>query len=253
MKILKLLVIALVVLSFSANLFADGDPSKPFGSFDYKIDWKLKSDYKKAQKEFNYRSGKPVDFYVDFQLGVGATNPNITPRGTGSIEEETELGYVVGGLVYFNIFEMLSFTTGVTFNGKSFSFQKPGYTTTQNDATADSMSAGGYVPANYFVIPLFLDYGGMLSEDFGLRFNGGPYFGFLMSQPENTYQNIGYKNFDLGLSATLTGNYVFMYPFSVIFGTSFKYGGLNNLMSTDKIESITTTNFTFFTGVRFAI
>jgi len=55
------------------------------------------------------------------------------------------------------------------------------------------------------------------------------------------------------LSANLTANYVFMYPLSVIFGTSFKYGGLNNLMSTDKVEKITTTNFTFFSGLRFAL
>ncbi|MCU0372808.1 MAG: hypothetical protein MUE56_06150 [Ignavibacteria bacterium] len=212
MKIFKLLVLALMALSFSANLYADGDPSKPFGDIDYKIDWKLKSDTKKAREEFSYRTGKPVDFYVDFQLGVGATNPNITTKGTGAIEEETELGYVVGGLIYFNVFEMFSFTTGVTFDGKSFGFQKP--YSQPLDATADTMTTGGYVPANYFVIPLFIDYGGMITEDFGLRINGGPYFGFLMSQPENTYQNLGYKNFDLGLSASLTGNYVFMYPFS---------------------------------------
>jgi hypothetical protein len=249
-KIFKLFILAIIALAFSANIYADGDPSKPYGGFDYKIDWKLKSDYKKAQKEFNYRTGKPLDFYIDFQVGVGATNPNITPKGTGTIEEESELGYVVGGLIYFNVFEMFSFTTGVTFNGKSFGFQKP--LAQPTDATSDSVSKGGYVPANYFVIPLFIDYGGMITDDFGLRFNGGPYFGFLMSQPENTYQNLGYKNFDLGLSANLTGNYVIMYPFSVIFGTSFKYGGLNNLMNTDKIEKITTTNFTFFTGVRVA-
>ena len=93
----------------------------------------------------------------------------------------------------------------------------------------------------------------MVSEKVGLAFSGGPYFGILMSKPENTYNNVGYKNFDLGLSGTLTGNYVFMYPLSVIFGTTFKYGGLNNLMSTDKIDKITTTNFTFFTGLRFAL
>ena len=102
-------------------------------------------------------------------------------------------------------------------------------------------------------MPLFINLGGMVSEKVGLWFTGGPYLGFLMSKPNDQYKEFGYKNFDLGLNATLTGNYVFMYPLSVIFGTTFKYGGLNNLISTPEIEKVTTTNFTFFSGVRFAL
>lgn len=249
----KLLLI-LFVLSFSLNLLAENDPSKPYGNKDYKADWKLKSDYKKAKKQFDYSIGKPVDFYVDFQLGVGSTKPNITSNTGNAINENAKLGYTVGGLVFINLFDAFSFTTGVQFDGKSFGFQKPGIQQTTPDAsTTDSMAAGGYLPANYFVVPLFVNLGGMVGEKVGLWFTGGPYLGFLMSQPNNTYNNIGYKNFDLGLNATLTGNYVFMYPFSVIFGTTFKYGGLNNLMSTQQIDKITTTNFTFFSGVRFAL
>ena len=124
---------------------------------------------------------------------------------------------------------------------------------TGSGTSADTSAKSGYLPANYLTIPLFLNIGGMVSEDVGLWFTGGPYMGFLMSQPSNTYGNIGYKNFDLGLDATLTANYVFLYPFSVIFGTTFKYGGLNNLMSSQSVEKITTSNFTFFSGVRFAL
>lgn len=243
-------ILVLLVLSFSLNVFAENDPSKPYGNKDYKINSKLKIDYKKAKKQFDYSIGKPVDFYIDFQLGVGSTSPNITPTsGNSAVTEKSKLGYTVGGLVYLNIFDAFSFTTGASFDGKSFAVQSPKSVTS---TSVDSMETN-YVPANYFVVPLFVNLGGMVSQKVGLWFTGGPYFAFLMSKPNDTYKDLGYKNFDLGLNATLTGNYVFMYPLSVIFGTTFKYGGLNNLISTPEIEKVTTTNFTFFSGLRFAL
>ncbi len=250
MKLFSKLMLLLVVLSFSLNLYAENDPSKPYGNTGYKTDWKIKSDYKKARKQFDYSIGKPVDFYIDFQLGVGSTAPNITTTGTTpAVTEKAKLGYTLGGLVYINLFDAFSFTTGVSFDGKSFAVQEP---KTNISTPTDSLTTA-YVPANYFVVPLFVNLGGMVSEKIGLWFTGGPYLGFLMSKPNDQYKELGYKNFDLGLNATLTGNYVFMYPLSVIFGTTFKYGGLNNLISTPEIEKVTTTNFTFFSGLRFAL
>lgn len=250
MKLFTKVLLVLFALSVSFNAFAENDPSKPYGNTDYKIDWKIKSDHQKALKEFNYRTGKPIDFYLDFQLGVGSTTPNITSTsGNPQLTEKSKLGYTLGGLVYINLFDAFSFTTGVSFDGKSFAVQEP---RTNISTPTDSLTTD-YVPANYFVIPLFVNLGGMVSKDFGLWFTGGPYMGFLMSQPNTQYKDLGYKNFDLGLNGTLTANYVFMYPFSVIFGTTFKYGGLNNLINTPAIEKVTTTNFTFFSGVRFAL
>lgn len=249
MKLFSKLFLMLLVLSFSLNVMAENDPSKPYGSKNYKSDWKLKSDYKKAKKQFDYSIGKPVDFYIDFQLGVGSTSPNITSTsGNPAVTEKSKLGYTLGGLVYINLFDAFSFTTGVSFDGKSFGVQEP-----KTNLSTLTDSTTHYVPANYFVVPLFINLGGMVSEKVGLWFTGGPYLGFLMSKPNDQYKEFGYKNFDLGLNATLTGNYVFMYPLSVIFGTTFKYGGLNNLISTPEIEKVTTTNFTFFSGVRFAL
>ena len=243
-------ILVLFVMSLSFNVFANNDPDKPFGNKDYKIDWKMKSDYKKAKKQFDYSIGKPVDFYIDFQIGAGSTSPNITTTsGNPAVTEKSKLGYTVGGLVYLNVFDLFSFTTGVSFDGKSVGFQKP----TSNLPSVDTTSKSGYIPANYFVVPLFIDLGGMVSQKVGLWFTGGPYLGFLMSQPNEQYKGLGYKNFDLGLNATLTANYVIMYPFSIILGTTFKYGGLNNLISTPDLERVTTTNFTVFSGVRFAL
>jgi hypothetical protein len=90
----------------------------------------------------------------------------------------------------------------------------------------------------------------MLSEKVGLWFNGGPYLGILINSPNNLPTGMGYKNFDLGLNGTITANYVFAYPLSLILGTSFKYGGLNNLGSTALVDKITTTNYSFFSGLR---
>jgi len=250
MKIVSKLILIVLILVVSGNTFANPDPSKPFSLKNYKSDWKFKSDYEKALKEHNLKAGKPIDFYLDMQVGVSSTKPNITMQaGETPYEEKAKLGYTLGALAYIKLFDIVNFTTGVSFDGKSFGVQSPKLGT---KAISDS-TVTNYVPANYFVIPLFVNIGGMVSEKVGLAFTGGPYFGILMSKPENTYNNIGYKNFDLGLSGTLTGNYVFMYPLSVIVGTTFKYGGLNNLMSANKIEKVTTTNFAFFTGLRFAL
>ena len=254
MKAFAKLLIALLVLSYTMNAYAERDPKKPFGEDEFKVNLKFKQDHDKALKEFNYRSGKPVAFYLDFQLGVGSTTPSITTTSGAVVKEEAKLGYTVGGLAYVNIFGILNFTTGLSFDGKSFGFQKPSISgSTTSTTSSDTSAKSGYLPANYLTIPLLLNIGGMVSDDVGLWFTGGPYMGFLLSQPSNTYGNIGYKNFDLGLDATLTANYVFLYPFSVLFGTTFKYGGLNNLMSTETIEKVTTNNFTFFSGVRFAL
>jgi hypothetical protein len=247
-KLFTKVILMMFVLSFSLNVLAENDPDKS-GNNDYNINLKKKSDYKKAKKQFDMSIGKPVDFYIDFQLGVGSTSPHITTTDGSALTEKAKLGYTVGGLIYINLFDAFSLTTGVSFDGKSFGVQQP--TTTLSTST-DSLSTA-YVPANYFVVPLFVDLGGMVSEKVGLWFTGGPYFGFLMSKPSNTYSNLGYKNFDLGLNATLTANYVIMYPFSIIFGTTFKYGGLNNLISTPDIQKVTTTNFTFFSGLRFSL
>ncbi len=242
------MLLVLFILSSSA-LFAekDPDPSKPFSGKDGKdrTSLKIKNDYKKAITEFAYKTGKPIDFFIDFQLGAGASNAKIESNASNvSVTSQSKLGYTVGGVFFINLFNAVSFSSGLTFDGKSF-----GFTKTQT-TSIDTTTSSGYVPANFINIPLNINFGGMITEKFGLWLNGGPYFGFLLSQPANTYPGMGYKSFDLGLNGTLTANYVILYPFSVIFGTTFKYGGLNNLASTSSIKSINSTNFTFFGGVR---
>ncbi|MCX6162900.1 MAG: outer membrane beta-barrel protein, partial [Ignavibacteriae bacterium] len=230
-NLITVILLALFVLSSSA-LFAekDPDPSKPFSGRDEKVrtSLKIKDDYKKATKEFAYKTGAPIAFFIDFQLGVGISNASTESNASNvTVSSESKPGFTVGGVFFVNLFDFVSFSSGLTFDGKSFGLTKTTTNVTSTDTSKTTVS--GYVPANFINIPININIGGMLSEKFGLWFNGGPYLGFLTSQPANTYPGMGYKSFDLGLNGTLTANYVVMYPLSVIFGTTFKYGGLNNL------------------------
>ena len=242
--LLTLLFIALLYNSFSAVVTAQ-DNSK-FSSYTISTD-KFNKDYKSALKEHQIRTGKLIGFYIDFQLGFGGTSANIdhTPDANGTFETGSKVGFTMGALVYINILEGVNFATGLTYVGKNFEVTPPidsvsslaGLDTTVSD-----------ISNNYLNIPLYINVGGMITEDVGITFNGGPYLGILMSTDDKA--GLGYKNFDFGLAGTLTGNYM-LNPFvSILLGTRFEYGGLNNLGSTRFVDKITTTNYTVFTGIR---
>lgn len=253
-KVMTLLL--LLVFFFSNNAVkADGDPSKPLINKDSKIklDSKIDLDYKKAKDEFEFRSGKKlIDFYMDFQLGVGGTSANVSSTsGVGDYKTSSKLGFKTGALFYISLFDMVSFSSGLSFNGKSFEMTNPNILPpTIVDTSKVKPNNTMYVTANYLNIPLNIHLGGMVSETVGIDFNGGPYLGIRMSVPDNVTNGSGFKNFDLGLNGTLTGNYVFAYPFSVIFGVDLQYGGLNNLGSTATVDRISMLNYSFFSGLR---
>lgn len=243
----KKLLFGLVLFLFVGNLFAQ---DFKFDASGY--DTRFNKDYKRATEEFNYRTGKkPLDFYIDFQLGVGGTSANISGTGANNYETKSKLGFTTGALFYISLFDVVKFSSGLSFDGKSFSY-KP-LNVVEPEPTQDTTKTEKYLTANYVNIPLNFNFGGMVSEDFGLWFNGGPYLGILTSSPDNQKSGLGFKNFDLGLNGTLTANYVFAYPLSVIFGANLKYGGLNNLGSTKTVDAIHTLNYTFFSGLRFSL
>ncbi|MFA5405490.1 MAG: hypothetical protein WC358_11200 [Ignavibacteria bacterium] len=251
-KVITLLLIIVFFLGYQI-VKADGDPSKPILDKNKKDKYlsKIDLDYKKAKDEFDFRSGKKlIDFYIDFQLGVGGTSANVTSAsGVGNYTTKSKLGFKTGVLFYLSLFESVSFSSGLTINGKSFELTNPNIV----PLVADSSFKKGeslYMTANYMNIPLNVHFGGMLTETFGVDFNGGPYLGIMMSAPNNVSNGSGLKNFDLGLNGTLTGNYVFAYPLSAIFGVDFQYGGLNNLGKTSIVDRISMINYSFFTGLR---
>jgi len=245
----KIYIAVLILLSFviTGNSYS-GDPEDLKTGYDFNLisKDKLTADYPKMKKQYDIKAGKPIDIYMDFQLGIGTTSANISNAMTSaSYESSSKLGATLGGLLHINLFDVISFTSGISFEGKSFKFTPPATDT----AAINQFGAGEKSISNtYMNIPLNFNVGGMVSEKVGITFCGGPYLGIRLNN--DNLDGFGYKNFDLGLNGTLTVNYVVMYPFSIIAGTKFEFGGLNKLGSTRFIESITTQNFTFFSGGR---
>lgn len=207
---------------------------------------RLIKDYPDVKKQYDIKNGKPVDIYLDIQLGAGSTGASISNALTNEeYETNARLGLTLGGLLRIKLFDIVSFTSGLSFQGKSFKFSPP----VMDTAAINNFGAGEKTISNTFMnIPLYFNIGGMITEKVGLTFCGGPYLGIRMN--DDNYNGLGMKNFDLGLNGTLTMNYLLMYPFNIILGTKFDFGGLNNLGSTKFIDNITTNNFTIFTGGR---
>lgn len=244
-KIITLLSVFLLI-AFTVNCFA-GDPDPKETGFKYNVITKdkLNKDVKYAKRELDYKMGKPIDIYFDFQLGFGSTTAKIeNARSTGSYETSGKLGVETSGFISINLFDIVSFTSGLQLSGKGFSYSPPAI-----DTSAINALNKGDLSNTYLNIPLNINVGGMITEKFGLTFWGGPYLGIRLNS--DNPQGMGYKNFDLGLNGTLTANYVIKGPLSIILGTNFQFGGLNNLGNTNFIDNITTQNFTIFTGLRF--
>lgn len=247
MKNLLSVVFALLILgAFTSNAISgDGDGIRLNERVSDNLDLgksKFNKDYEIQKKVYEIKTNQksPFQFYVDLQLGYGVTNANISRQSgtTGSYNTDSKGGINGGALFFVNLADLWSFSTGLDFVDKSFEVDTSSTSTAQTEEVSN----------RYMNIPLNINIGGMISDNVGITFNGGPYLGILLSTPENA--GLGYKNFDFGLTGTLTGSYMVAPLVSVLLGTKFQYGGLNNLGSTDKVESISTTNYTIFTGLR---
>lgn len=247
MKKLLLLILTVAFISLSGGRLMAGDPDDDKKVNTIKKD-KLEKDYLIKKKEYDaVHSKKPIDIYIDYQLGLGVNTASISNALTSnSYDTKSMLSFNTGGVVHISFFEFISFTTGVSFVGKSFKFTPP-----KMDTTAINTFGTGEkkLSSTYLNIPLYIDFGGMITDRIGLTFTGGPYLGIRLNTDD--YNGMGFKNFDLGLSGTLTGNYLIVYPLNLIVGVNFQFGGLNNLSSTKLIDHITTQNYNVFSGVRF--
>ena len=248
-KLLLLIFVLSITIQVSGQTNA-GDPDN--GSNASELNFinkdKLEKDYRAKKKEFDaVNKVKPIDIYLDYQLGLGVNSGNISNALTSnSYDTKSILSFNTGGLIHISLFEIVSFTSGVSFVGKGFKFTPPALDTT----AINTFGEGEKKISNTFMnIPLYLEFGGMFSEKIGLTFAGGPYIGIRLN--DDNYNGLGFKNFDFGISGTLTGNYLIAYPLNLILGVNFQFGGLNNLGSTKLIDHITTQNFNVFSGVRF--
>lgn len=252
MKNLKLILL-FAFLFASINTYADWKPEfiKPGLTKNEKS--KINKDYKLAYKDFQEKSGKILDFYVDFKLGGTSTSANVTQANNlGTYNTGSKIGYNIGALIYTRLFDSFQFSTGIDFAGKNFEVTPPSNVNTGTPGgTTRIDSTTQKVANNYMNIPLNFNFGGMVTDKLGFTFNGGPYLGILLSTDDKS--GMGYKNFDFGLVGSLTANYKIAPLTSVLLGAKYEYGGLNNLGNTPYVDRVSTSSLGFFTGIRLSI
>lgn len=250
----KIISISILSVFFLLNQYSF---IKAEGNFDPKLKFKSgrnllneikKRDFNSALKMHKINSGSFFGLSVDFQLGYGTTyaNANAT-SSTESINTTSKGGFMMGALLNVNLFNIINFSTGLDFTKKNFGIEIP-YIIQPPTVTGDSVVKN--LSNSYLNIPLNINFGGMVSENVGISFSGGPYFGFLLN-PENAVS--GYKDFDFGVNGILTGKYYLNPFFAILLGTKGQYGGLNNLISTSSVEDAHTFNWGLFSGVSVGI
>jgi len=246
------LFVLLAVLMFSANSYADWKPELPKNNSLKSEKLRLNKDLNLARKDFQEKSGKFLDFYVDLKLGGTSTSASVTQQnGLGTYNTGSKLGFNAGAIMFIRLFDQVQFSTGLDFTGKNFEVTPPSNVNNPTGSSVRVDSTTQKVTSNFMNIPINFNFGGYITDDLGITFNGGPYLGILLNATENA--GLGYKNFDLGLNGTLTFNYRVAPLTSVILGAKFEYGGLNNLGSTPYVDKVSTSTVGFFSGVRFAI
>lgn len=238
----------MLVLSIT---FLNTSYSKSERNFDPKLKFQNNTDFSKQIKEKDYSNAMKMhkkianSFFglsVDFQVGYNTTNPNATETSNlQPVTTTSDGGFLFAALLNVNLFEVFNFTTGLDFTKKNFGVEIPHY---DSVTTIDSIAPN--LTNSYMNIPMNISFGGMISDDIGISFSGGPYIGILLNP---TTALGGYKDFDFGLNGILTGRY-FLNPFmAIILGTSGQYGGLNNLISTSSVESMNTLSWGIFSGL----
>lgn len=241
----------LVLMLVISITFLNSSYSRSEFNFDPKLKFQNNTDFSKQIKEKDYSSAMKMQkkiansFFglsVDFQLGYNSTSPNVTETSNlQPVTTTSDGGFLFAALLNVNLFEVINFTTGLDFTKKNFGVEIPHY---DSVSTIDSIAPN--LTNSYMNIPLNVSFGGMISEDVGISFSGGPYLGILLN-PSTALG--GYKDFDFGLNGILTGRY-FLNPFmAIILGTSGQYGGLNNLISTSSVESMQTFSWGLFSGL----
>jgi len=239
-----IVLLAIYILFLSCNI------SKADKNFDPKL--KINSgrnfsneikirDYNKALKSHKKIAGSVLGLSLDFQLGYNSTSANAEETSSKQpVTTTSKGGFSFGTLLNINVLG-LGFTTGIDFTKKNFGIEIPYY-----DSTTSVDSVSSDLSNSYMNIPLNVSFGGMVSEDIGITFSGGPYFGILLN-PENAVS--GFKDFDFGVNGILTGRY-YLNPFmAILLGTQGQFGGLNNLLSSSSVENLNTFNWGLFTGL----
>jgi hypothetical protein len=173
---------------------------------------------------------------LDLQLGLNFSTTNFELSQTDTSNTINNTSSKTGpGIAAVLAVDFLGygFCTGLQYTSK-------GFQTVSNTNTS----------LNYFVIPL-LFYFDFKIDKVIIDGNAGPYFGLLLSQDESALYKA--KNFDLGLTGSLQGTYLFQKHLGALLGVKYEYGGLNNLGNNELVKSIRTSTFYVYTGVKFIL
>jgi hypothetical protein len=226
----KSLSIALLLLFVISGSVISGDrfKDKPY----FKEVEKLK-----AKKSGIFNLNFDIQLGMDFSKATVDVNQNgdtsTTAQKTDLQNTKTKAGPSIGAILSID-FLGFGFTTGLHYTGKGIKTESGAYN--QN--------------LNYLNIPLLVyfnfDFGKVLIDG-----NVGPYFGLLVSQDDNSLMKV--KNFDLGITGDLQGAYLIQKHIGILLGVKYEYGGLNNLVQNLNINSVRTSSFFVYTGVKFVI
>jgi hypothetical protein len=218
-----ILTLTFLPLKSSMVYAGDDDTYKPFMK---EID-KMKLAKKRGIFNLNF----------DVQVGLDFANTkfdlNKIDSTTSGLNSTTSKVGPAAGVILSVDFLGFGFTTGLLYSSKGF-----------------QQSNGTNFNLNFINIPLLfyfdIDIGKVIIDG-----NVGPYFGLLMSTDNSPIYSI--KKFDFGLTGNVQGAYMISKYIGPLLGVKFEYGGLNNLGNNESINSIRTTSFFVYTGVKFVL
>ena len=207
----------------------------------------LMNVYAKQQKQYENQQeskqrGLGSSFFgltLDVIFGVGISNTQFDVNGdtTGLSNANSHTGPMLGVNVNFNLLG-LALGTGFNFSSKGF---QTGSGTQEN--------------ANYMNIPLMFAFGFDVSKKATIDLAAGPYIGILLSQEKNEYYQL--SNIDLGIVATVQGNYFFNRFIGAMLGVKYEHGGLNDLIdnsaASNYVSSVKTRNWFIYSGIKFVL
>ena len=176
---------------------------------------------------------------LDIIFGVGISNTQFDVNGdtTGLSNTNSKTGPMIGVNVNFNLLG-IALGTGFNYSSKGF-----------------STGGSGQESANYINIPLLFAFNFDVGKKVQVDLAAGPYVGILLSQEKNQYYQL--SNIDLGIAATVQGNYFFNRFLGALLGVKYEHGGLNDMIEKSSansyVSSVKARNWFIYSGIKFIL
>lgn len=251
-RIIFLVILTLAFCTLSINAQNDSLHKTYSDTANYtKMRDSLMKVYSKQQKEYekmtkqneSKQRGLGSSFFglnLDVIFGVGISNTQFDVNGdtTGLSNANSKTGPMLGLNINFNLLG-IALGTGFNYSSKGFS-------------TGSSQQGS----ANYINIPLMFAFNFDVGKKVEVDLAAGPYVGILLSQEKNQYYQL--SNIDLGIVATVQGNYFFNRFFGALLGVKYEHGGLNNLIEQNNttgnyVSSVKARNWFIYSGIKFVL